>query len=85
MAREIVIALGGAHSWNFIGDVVETATTLVIKNAYCIRRWGTTAGLGELAVNGPTDQTLLDYYGDVEVCSMDGCIRIKCVYEGELK
>lgn len=37
---------------------------LVIQNAKCIRKWGTTKGLGEL-VNGPTEDTVTDAVGTV--------------------
>lgn len=38
---------------------------LVITNAQNVRRWGTSAGLGELASKGPQDQTKLDAAGTV--------------------
>lgn len=31
-----------------------------LANAHVIRRWGTTKGLGEIAVGGPTSETVLD-------------------------
>ena len=41
------------------GDWIETT------NASVIRRWGTTRGLGEIAMNGPTKETILDPIGTV--------------------
>jgi hypothetical protein len=41
------------------GDWIETT------DAKMIRRWGTTKGLGELALGGPTAQTKLDPMGSV--------------------
>lgn len=38
---------------------------LVITHAQNIRRWGTTAGLGELAAKGPQANTKLDAAGTV--------------------
>jgi hypothetical protein len=38
---------------------------LVISNAHNIRRWGTTAGLGELAIKGPQRSTELDVAGTI--------------------
>ena len=62
--RVIVIAERG---WVYVGKVHRDGDLLVIDDAYNIRRWGTTGGLGELALNGPTDSTVLDFYGRVKV------------------
>ena len=72
--KEIVVATAG---WVFIGDVDEVGTTLCLTNASCIRTWGTTAGLGEIALKGPTLKTVLDYCGTVKV--RDYVARIDCV------
>ena len=40
---------------------------IVIRQAKCIRRWGTSKGLGQLAIEGPQQATKLDDYGTVEV------------------
>ncbi len=39
----------------------------VIREARNIRRYGTTRGLGQLALEGPTPQTVLDRVGTVRV------------------
>jgi len=53
--------------WVFVGDCVhEEDGKMVIYNALNIRRWGTTEGLGQLR-NGPTEETVTDYYGTVRV------------------
>ena len=39
---------------------------VILTDARCIRRWGTTKGLGEL-VNGPTRETALDPAGTVRM------------------
>ena len=49
----------------YAGQVEMQGDWLVIHNARCIRRWGTTKGLGELAANGPTRTTALDDAGTV--------------------
>ena len=41
------------------GDWIETT------NASVIRRWGTTRGLGQIAMGGPTPETKLDPIGTV--------------------
>jgi len=62
--KQIVIA---QRSWIFVGDVERSGDDVTITNAQCIRRWGTTKGLGELAKNGPTKNTILDDMGTVRL------------------
>ena len=57
MKKQIVIAQRG---WVFVGDVTRTESEVTIENAAVVRRWGTTAGLGQLAQHGPADETRLD-------------------------
>lgn len=53
------------RGWVFVGRCVENENgSVTITDARNIRRWGTTAGLGEL-INGPTNETKHDYYGTV--------------------
>lgn len=61
---EIVVAPRG---WVFIGEVNRTASGLVITDAKVIRRWGTSKGLGQLALEGPQPNTQLDAAGTVTV------------------
>lgn len=60
----IVIAERG---WVYVGTVHRDGDQVVIENCYNVRRWGTTSGLGELALQGPRGATVLDYYGKVRV------------------
>ena len=50
----------------YIGNIVTDGEWCYIENAWNIRRWGTTRGLGEL-VDGPTSDTQLDRVGSVRV------------------
>ena len=60
--KRIVIADKG---FVFVGACTdEDDGSVTITNARCIRRWGTTKGLGEL-ISGPTDKTIADPYGTV--------------------
>lgn len=63
MKKIVVIKLG----WVLVGEVTAKGDRLIIKNAGCIRLWGTSAGLGELAMNGPTKDTVIDPIGIVHV------------------
>ena len=55
--KQIVIAQRG---WVFVGSVTRSENEVVIEDAAVVRRWGTTAGLGQLAAKGPTADTRLD-------------------------
>lgn len=61
----------------FVGDVERRPDEVVIHNASNVRKWGTTSGLGEIAKNGPTVNTVLDMAGTIhftplaEVCAYD--------------
>lgn len=65
MAKQIVVADRG---WVFVGNVFSDLNgDKLINNAKVVRVWGTTKGLGELAINGPTEKTVLDDSGTVHV------------------
>lgn len=49
----------------YVGRCVLTDGMLTVTDAQCIRRWGTTAGLGQLALTGPTTSSKLDAAGTV--------------------
>jgi hypothetical protein len=55
--KRIVILQRG---WVYVGDYYKTGTECKLENASCIRAWGTSKGLGELAENGPLSGTKLD-------------------------
>lgn len=55
------------RGWVMIGKFERNANECKLHNASVIRTWGTTKGLGEIAKNGPTKNTILDKcYGLVE-------------------
>ena len=58
--RQIVVLQRG---WIMVGDVERVGSEFVISDASVIRRWGTTNGLGQLALAGPTENTVLDAVG----------------------
>lgn len=51
------------RGWVYVGKTEEQGDKLVIEDARCIRYWGTTRGLGQLAADGPTRDTKLDPVG----------------------
>ena len=53
------------RGWVVVGEYSQTATHAKLENAATIRLWGTTKGLGELALDGPTSSTKLDKAGTV--------------------
>jgi hypothetical protein len=65
MSRWNIVIAG--QGWVYIGETSREGDQVVIRNCFNIRRWGTKAGLGELAHNGPTGNSELDYYGTVRV------------------
>jgi hypothetical protein len=71
MARKqqaIVIATAG---WVFVGTPVPASSDgfFALDEAAVIRRWGTTRGLGELALTGARAETVLDPAGYVELAN----------------
>lgn len=73
--KQIVIAQRG---WVFVGDVERSGDDVTINNAQCIRRWGTTRGLGELARGGPLSSTALDDMGTVRLHALAVVAAIDC-------
>jgi hypothetical protein len=55
--KQIVILQRG---WVAIGDLTKIGDYYELENAYIIRRWGTTNGLGQLASQGKQSKTELE-------------------------
>lgn len=49
----------------YVGKVEHDGEWCVITDARNVRYWGTERGLGQLALEGPTDKTRLDVVGTV--------------------
>jgi len=62
-----------------VGDLSIIGSTGYLKNASVIRRWGTSKGIGELALSGATPDTKLDPCGEFEfdVLTTCGMIPVK--------
>ena len=51
------------RGWVVVGKYAQQGTRCELNNASVIRIWGTKNGLGEIAVDGPTEKTVLDKVG----------------------
>lgn len=56
-----------------VGDLTIKGQTGYLTNASVIRIWGTTKGLGQLALEGPTHKTKLDFCGEFEFELLTTC------------
>ena len=63
-ATHILVVQSG---WVFVGTMKRNESLVTLSAAACIRKWGTSHGLGELALSGPLEETVLDPCGTVEV------------------
>lgn len=66
------------RGWVFVGRIFRNGSQVELRNALNIRRWGTTAGLGELAAKGPLGETILDPTGVVRVHDLAVVCEIEC-------
>lgn len=48
------------RGWVLVGEFEKDGTECSLHNASVIRTWGTTKGLGEIGLGGPTSSTILD-------------------------
>jgi hypothetical protein len=55
------------RGWVFVGRLTRNDDGIKLESAACIRRWGTTKGVGQLALQGPQSSTVLDEAGTVIV------------------
>ena len=49
----------------YVGNAECDGEWCVIRDARNVRKWGTSDGLGQLALNGPQPETVLDKVGTV--------------------
>lgn len=75
------------RGWVMIGRYSKEGEICTLENAYVIRQWGTTKGLGELALEGKKGSTKLDKAGHVEFHVLTIVATINCkddIWEKEL-
>jgi len=61
-----------------VGNVTQDGPYIVIDDCSCIRRWGTTRGLGQLATGGPQPETKLDPQPRTRVHELQVVQQIDC-------
>ncbi len=66
------------QGWVLVGRVSQDDDMLTISDCAVIRVWGTTRGIGEIAMNGPTDKTILDKCTDNIVHILTVVTRMDC-------
>lgn len=66
------------RGWVFIGRFSRDGEMCNLENAYTIRRWGTTEGLGQLALQGKQSDTTLDRAGNVTFHQLTIVAMIDC-------
>jgi len=67
------------RGWVYVGRFERNDNDCKLHNAYVIRKWGTTKGIGELANEGKKADTILDKcYGVVEFDYLTVVCTITC-------
>ena len=66
------------RGWVMIGRYSIDGDIITLENAHVIRTWGTTKGLGELALDGKQSGTKLDKAGHVEFHILTVVATINC-------
>lgn len=70
------------RGWVVIGRYTRRGQNCTLTNGFVIRRWGTTNGLGQLAMSGPTNNTTLEPTPDMRFHQLTEVMNISCE-EGE--
>ena len=66
------------RGWVFVGKFSKEGSTCKLTDAYNIRTWGTTKGLGELAEEGKKTDTNLDKVTDVTFHDLTSIAILDC-------
>jgi hypothetical protein len=69
------------RGWVMVGEYSRDGSQCFLRRASAIRYWGTTRGLGEIALGGPTDKTKLDPCGEVEFHELTAIAVVRCATE----
>lgn len=66
------------RGWVGVGRVSKNGEIYTLENASTVRYWGTTKGLGEIAMGGPTPKTILDRAGTITFHELTVVMFIQC-------
>lgn len=78
MKKTIFVVEAG---WVFLAEDYETtADAYRLKTASVIRIWGTSYGLGQIALHGPTGDTVLDPCGTPDIPRNKVLFILPCTY-----
>lgn len=66
------------RGWIVVGRVSQDGDQVSVSSASVIRKWGTTKGIGEIALRGPTANTVLDKCGMVRAHQLEIVATIDC-------
>lgn len=69
------------RGWVFVGRYSEESDYGILTSAQCLRNWGTSKGLGQIAADGPTKDTKMDAHGTVRFHKLTTVALIDCVDE----
>lgn|SRR5487761_1695908 len=75
------------RGWVMVGRWSQEGDMCSLENAYVIRTWGTTNGLGQLAIEGKQSSTKLDKAGHVDFHVLTVVATLNCkesVWDKEL-
>lgn len=78
MMRSDIRILVLQRGWVYVGRYQCDDRTVRLTDARCIRFWGTTGGLAELATSGPTEKTKLESPVTVEAPLTSVINTIQC-------
>ncbi len=76
--KKIVVLHRG---WIVVGNVSTSENEVLVEGGHVIRRWGTTEGLGEIAIKGPLPQTKLDKIPTLRVHCLGVVLTLDCNQE----
>lgn len=66
------------RGWVCVGRYFKCGNEVALKNASVVRAWGTTKGIGEIAIAGPMAGTRLDPAGTVRFNALAEVASVQC-------